>query len=115
MPYTVRQRIIDYYRDKFYLFDNNEIFEDNQAESIMQVFSMVARRYGCKLYLVDNLMTSLSDMEEETRAQGRFTNMLKKFANRYDAHVLLVAHPRKTRFGEVLKQDDIGGSSATIR
>lgn len=115
VPYSVRERIIDYYKDKFFLFDNNELFEDNQAEAILTVFTMVARRYGCKVFLIDNLMTSLSDTEEETRAQGRFVNTLKKFANRYDAHVLLVAHPRKTRFGEGLKQDDVGGNSATIR
>lgn len=113
--YTARERIMDYYRDRFYLFDNQEIFEHNQSESILNVFTNVVRRYGCKLFLVDNLMTSLSDSDEETKAQGRFANALKKFANRYQVHVLLVAHPRKTKIGEGIKQDDIGGSSATIR
>ena len=115
ITYPVRERLIDYYRDKFLLFDNNEIFEANQSESILKVFTMVARRFGCKLFLVDNMMTSLSDADEETKAQGRFANALKKFANRYQVHVLLVAHPRKTKAGEYVKQDDIGGSSATIR
>lgn len=115
VPYSVRERIVDYYKDKFYLLDNNELFEENQADAILNIFMMAARRYGCKLFLLDNLMTSLSDAEEETRAQGRFVNMLKKFANRYGVHVVLVAHPRKTRFGEGLTQDDVGGNSATIR
>lgn len=113
--YPVRERITEYYRDRFYLFDNNEVFETNQSESILQVFMTVARRSGVKLFLVDNLMTSLSDSDEETKAQGRFANALKKFANRFGVHVLLVAHPRKTKIGEHVKQDDIGGSSATIR
>lgn len=115
VSYPVRERIMDYYRDKFFLFDNNAIFDHNQTTAIVQVFTMVARRYGCKLFLVDNLMTSLSDEDEENRAQGVFTNTLKRFAVRYDVHVLLVAHPRKSRFGESLKQDDIAGNSATIR
>lgn len=115
LPFAVRERLISYYRDKFWLFDNNAIFEANQADSILQVFTTVARRYGCKLFLVDNMMTSLSDLDEETKAQGRFANALKRFANRYQVHVLLVAHPRKTKAGESLRQDDIGGSSATIR
>ena len=106
---------MEYYRDHFYLFDNNEIFEANQSESILKVFQLAARRYGCKLFLADNLMTALSDSDEETKAQGRFANALKKFATRYHVHVILVAHPRKIKAGETLKQDDIGGSSATIR
>ena len=53
---------MDWYRGKFFLFDNNEIFESNQAESIIEVFTMTVRRYGCELFLVDNMMTSLSDL-----------------------------------------------------
>ena len=75
------------------------MFEENQAKSILKVFTMAARRYGCKLYLVDNMMTSLSDADEEMRAQAVFVNALKKFAVRYSVHVLIVAHPRKTRMG----------------
>lgn len=115
VPYAVQERLLDYYRDRFYLFDNQEIFEANQSESILKVFQMAARRYGCKLFLADNLMTALSDSDEETKAQGKFANALKKFATRYHVHVLLVAHPRKVKIGEKLGQDDIGGSSATIR
>lgn len=115
VPYAVQERLLDYYRDRFYLFDNQEIFEANQSESILKVFQLAARRYGCKLFLADNLMTALSDSDEETKAQGKFANALKKFATRYHVHVLLVAHPRKGKVGEKLGQDDIGGSSATIR
>ena len=54
VPFAVQERLLDYYRDRFYLFDNQEIFESNQSESILQVFQMAARRYGCKLFLADN-------------------------------------------------------------
>ena len=30
---------MDYYRDRFYLFDNNEVFEANQSESILKAVS----------------------------------------------------------------------------
>ncbi len=114
VPYPVQERIRDYYRGKFYLFDNNEMFEENQAKSILNVFTMAARRYGCKLYLVDNMMTSLSDADEEMRAQSVFVNALKRFAVRYGVHVLVVAHPRKTRMGEQLRNDDVSGSSSIV-
>lgn len=114
IAYPVQRRLMDYYAGRFFLFDNNEIFEHNQADSILDVFTMAVRRYGCKLFLVDNLMTSLSDSEEETKAQGRFVNALKKFATRYGVHVLIVAHPRKTKAGEQLRKDDVGGNSAIV-
>lgn len=114
VPWAVQQRIIEWYRGKFFLFDNNEIFESNMAESIIEVFTMAVRRYGCELFLVDNMMTSLSDVQEETRAQGQFINALKKFANRYNVHVLVVAHPRKTKQGEKLQKDDVGGNSQIV-
>lgn len=95
VSWQVQERLTEYYRDRFYLFDNNEIFEANQSESILRVFTMAVRRYGCKLFLADNLMTALSDSDEETKAQGKFANALKKFATRYHVHVLLVAHPAR--------------------
>ena len=112
---VVQQRLSEYYRDRFYLYDNTELFESNQSEAILKVFVTAARRYGCKLFLADNLMTALSDSDEETKAQGKFANALKRFANQYHVHVILVAHPRKVKTGETLGQDDIGGSSATVR
>lgn len=112
VPYLTQERIRDFYRGKFFLFDNNEITEANQAQSILRVFTMAHRRYGCKLFLVDNMMTALSDSDEETKAQSKFVNSLKKFAVRYGVHILVVAHPRKTKFGEALRNDDVSGSSA---
>lgn len=111
----VEEAIMNWYDGKFFVYDNQEIFESNQSESIIQVFTMAVRKYGCKLFLVDNLMTALSDSEEETKAQGRFVNALKRFANRFKVHVIVVAHPRKTKSGEAIRQDDIGGNSATVR
>ena len=115
VPKNVEEAIMKWYDGKFFLYDNQEIFESNQSEAILQVFTMAVRKYGCKLLLVDNLMTSLSDRDEETAAQGRFMNALKRFANRFKVHIIVVAHPRKTKAGENIGQDDIGGNSATVR
>ena len=114
LDWAVQERIMKWYAGKFFLFDNNEIFEHNQSQSIIEVFTMAARRYGCKLFLVDNMMTSLADVEEETRAQAKFISALKKFATRFSVHILVVAHPRKTKAGETLRKDDVGGNSAIV-
>lgn len=90
VPRDVHDRIANWVRGHFFLFDNNEIFEANQSASILQVFTMAARRYGVKLFLVDNLMTALSDCDEETKAQTKFVNALKKFAIQFNCHVIVV-------------------------
>lgn len=105
------KRISEWYSEKFFLYDSIEDTVDNTADSIMNVFTVAARRKGCKLFLVDNLMTALSDAgDEENRAQAKFIATLKRFAVRYGAHVLIVAHPRKTKSGEPIKKDDVGGN-----
>lgn len=114
LDWAVQERILQWYDGRFFLYDNNEVFEHNQSQSIIEVFTMAARRYGCKLFLVDNMMTSLADIEEEMRAQAKFISALKKFATRFGVHVLVVAHPRKTKAGESLRKDDIGGNSAIV-
>lgn len=73
---------------------------------------MCARRYGCDVFLVDNMMIALSDSDEETKAQAKFAAALKAFAIKYAAAVILVAHPRKTKQGENLRNDDVSGASA---
>ena len=115
IPKDVEEAIMNWYDGHFFVYDNQEIFEANQSEAIIEVFTTAVRKYGCNLFLVDNLMTALSDSDEETKAQGRFVNALKRFANRFKVHVIVVAHPRKTKAGESIRQDDIGGNSATVR
>lgn len=59
-------------------------------------------------------MTTLSEEEEELRAQTAFINALKKFAESYRACVLCVAHPRKTKPGMPIGRADVAGSMSTI-
>lgn len=106
-----RERILQWLKGRFYLFSSNEDPASSIADSILEVFTMAARRRGCKLFLVDNIMTALLDAtEEENRAQGRFLGSLKRFAVKYGVHVLVVAHPRKTKAGEVISKNDVGGN-----
>lgn len=109
----IKNRISDWLKGRFYLFDNNYIDSGSQIDSILKVFSMCARRYNCKLFLVDNMLSAVcASDEEEYRAQARVTDSLKKFATKYNVHVILVSHPRKTKAGEQINNDDISGNSA---
>ena len=115
VPPEVQKRILDWLGDRLLLYDNNEQFVDiKQAEAIINVFTQAARKHDAKLFLIDNMMTSVSDSEDEWRAQAIFINQIKKFATHYQAHVMLVAHPRKTKLGAEITQDDISGTSAMM-
>lgn len=108
----IQRRIKDWLAGKFFLYDNNNIMETNQGESVIKMFEMCARRYGCKLFLADNLMCMTVSPEEENRAQAKISAQLKAFAAKYKVHVILVAHPRKRKPGETFQNQDISGSSA---
>ena len=116
VPYVdpeVSRHIRQWYDGKLFLFDNRQVFGEDTYLSILQVFSQAAGRYGCRFFVVDNLMISTADTEEDELAvYKRFTHALKQFARRFGAHVLLVAHPRKTRVDAPLSNDDVAGNSA---
>lgn len=111
----VRQRILDWLGDRLLLYDNNEQFVDlKQTDAIISVFTQAARKYNAKLFLIDNMMTSVADSDDEWRAQAVFINAIKQFATHYQAHVMLVAHPRKTKVGSEITKDDISGTSSIM-
>ena len=113
IPYTVQDRIMKWYKGRLLLYDNEELFDGDQADAVLKVFTAAVRRYDAKLLICDNLMTMTSDQEDETSAQRILANKLKRFANKYGVAILLVAHARKTKAGEKLNADDLSGSSAT--
>lgn len=112
--YRVREdsmtRIDNWWRQKFFLYDN-KIAAASDENSILAVFEYAVRRYGCSVFLVDNLMTarfSTSADRDFFRAQSNFTGRLVEFAKKFEVHVHLVAHPRKSQ--GALEADDVSGS-----
>ena len=115
VPPEIQRRILDWMGDRMLLYDNNEQFVDlKQTDAIINVFTQAARKYNAKLYLIDNMMTSVADSEDEWRAQAIFINAIKRFATHYQAHVMLVCHPRKTKIGSEITSDDISGTSSMM-
>jgi len=110
VPREIRDKIHAWYSGKYWLYDNSISVSDEEV-TILQAFEMAAKRYDCKVFLVDNLMTAdygkISD-SDFYRQQSRFVGHLVSFANKYNVHVWLVAHPRKT--SGALGNDDVSGS-----
>lgn len=92
-----RQMIDAWWRGRFLLYDiGTSTYHD--ASNILRVFRYAHRRYGARVYLVDNLMTARfrGNDRDFYRAQSEFVAELAAFAHDNDVHVHLVAHPRKT-------------------
>lgn len=101
-----------WYNERFWLFDNTKA-TGNESISIIKIFELAASRYGCNVFLVDNLMTARSVIDNDKdfyRAQSNFVGELVNFANRHNVHVHLVCHPKKTQEGRGIGNEDISGS-----
>lgn len=108
-PYIDNQtaaKIRSWYYDKFFLYDSMAVID---IDSVMRVFTSAARKHDCKVFLVDNLMMLIGGTGDDYyRRQSEFIKSVTAFAKKFDVHVHVVAHPRKTN-GRVTKMD-IGGS-----
>lgn len=101
-------RMDDFLEDKFFLYTD----EDYTIKSIIKKMEIMAKRYGVKVFCIDNLMVTENDEKEELRNQTEIVKMLKSFAKKYNAIVHLVAHPRKAQNGQRdLDKSDISGSA----
>jgi twinkle protein len=108
IPRDVQTAIHRWYYDKFFLHSKFGLAEETK---ILEIFDYAAKRYGCKMFLIDNLMTTVVDEGQDSnyyRAQAKFIQRLADFAHIHNAHVHLVSHPRKTR--ENLDMNDVSGA-----
>ena len=105
------ERVGTWLDEKMYLYDNKVLFEEDPQTSVLKLFEIWARRYGCKLFLIDNLMSLLITGDEENKAQAKFMSRVKTFATKYKVHVLCVCHPRKEKEGTTFTNDSVSGSS----
>jgi twinkle protein len=84
-------------------------------KDLMGLFEYAARKYGVKHFVIDSLMKIKMDLSHLGESQKEFVDQLTYFAKRYDAHVHLVAHPRKgeSDSSEAGKMDVKGASEIT--
>lgn len=68
---------------RFWLYDNRAV-ESDESDHILQVFEQAYRRYHCKVFLVDNLMTVRTCKRESDffQMQADFVVKLRKLAEK---------------------------------
>ncbi len=99
--------------DLFFTFDKSVLNIRKDTKDLFDVMSVAARRYGCKLFIIDNLMSALEETADSINAdQSNFVQQCKDFAENYRVHVILATHPNKIKGrGEKLEKEDISGSN----
>lgn len=83
--------IVHWLSDKLWAFD---VTGRAKAGQILEVFAYAARRYGVRLFVIDNL-AKCGFAEDDYNGQKDFIDALTDFAKEFDVHVMLVCHPRK--------------------
>ena len=100
----------NHYKDMLYVYRDEA---SNDAETLLNTMEQLARRRGVKCFLIDNLMTVLLPEDKDggvNGAQTKFISELTRFSIKYNAIVILVAHPRKTQSGQEIGLNDVSGS-----
>ena len=111
---TVSKEISEWYRGKAFIYDNEYVDNTEETTALIEIVKEVASRRNVKLICIDNLMTAMETVNEQSNlylAQSNFVGELKKIAVRYDVAVILVAHPRKQGKEDTeFDNDDVAGS-----
>ena len=101
-----RSFITERIKDKIFLYGD----EDYNINIILKKMEILAKRFGVKVFCIDNLMVIEEDLVDEYKMQTSIVKKLKNFAKKYNCMVHLVAHPRKSQNVDVNK-DDVAGSA----
>lgn len=113
--YSVDRNVLpeleEWYSDKAYIYDNG-IIEEDEEETLLETLESSIMQYDCRVLVIDNLMTAISDdiTSDLYRQQTRFVRKLTILAKRYDVLIFLIVHPRKSN-GSEFGNDDVAGSS----
>lgn len=102
-----------WYREHMFIYDNSILDVGSEGDSLPSIIETAIRQYECRVIIVDNLMTAMSDdmSYDQYRQQTKFVRTLACMAKRYNALIFLIVHPRKKSGSYDFDNDDVFGSS----
>ena len=117
LPDEITQKISNWYRGRAYIYDNNYLTEGSEFETLPETIEKVIRQYNVQLICIDNLMTAMEAVNEQSNlylAQSNFVGQLKAIAVKYSVVIILVAHPRKASASDMMDDNDLVAGSSDI-
>ena len=109
-----RKKMEDWYSGRVMIYDDSI---GATAKTLLHKMEEMARKFGTRVFLIDNLMMVDLECDEDNRLQAEknFIKDLINFAKKFNVLVFLVAHPRKIGGGETrVTKEDIAGSSNIV-
>lgn len=108
----ISRQIDLWWKDKLFLLDNTASGV-HEPEKLLGLMKYTRKRFGCSVFVLDNLMTVSLPGEDKYNAQSAFVGQLVDFAHETSSHVHLIAHRRKggTQNGKKGDSDDVSGSA----
>lgn len=110
-PMAMKQ-IHEWYKDRFYLYKNNESMQFKDILDVVEAFRI---HRNCRVIFLDNFLTmDISDLDDkELKAQTIFINSLANYAKSTKTLIFLVIHPKKIYKGICTKGDVLGSGNLT--
>lgn len=109
-----KREISRHYREQLMIYRDQF---SNKLQDLQTSMEDSARKYGSKLFIIDNLMTVDLDATSESmnEKQTEFVQWLIQFSMKYNVATVLVCHPRKLQPGVTnVGMYDISGTSNII-
>lgn len=109
-----KREISRHYREQLMIYRDQF---SNKLQDLKTSMEDSARKYGSKLFIIDNLMTVDLDATSESmnEKQTEFVQWLIQFSMKYNVATVLVCHPRKLQPGVTnVGMYDISGTSNII-
>lgn len=91
-------------------------------EELLELFAYCARRYGCRFFVIDNLMMLKVKFGKDQTSVDRekiVGDLLKRFVDEYQCHLFLVAHAKKVQeekgqFRKPVRPQDVRGGGELV-
>ncbi len=114
----VIKKIKEWHKGKLFLYDRSEQEITGNLDKFFEVMELAAKRYGVKLFVIDNLMAILEENADSLFSdQANFIQRCKNFVINNKVHCVLLAHPNKEKREIIegqtgnLEKTDISGSN----
>ena len=121
IDYTMKdgidEKINNWYRGRAYIYDNNYLVDGTEFETLPETIEKAILKYNVELVCVDNLMTAMEKVSEQSNlylAQSNFVGKLKAIATKYSVVIILVAHPKKANANDFQDDNDLVAGSSDI-
>lgn len=101
-------RCVQWMDDRVYCYNNVGFVK---LEDVLELFAYTARRFGCRIFVVDSLMmlqATLRPGQTQNDRERELAQMIKIFCDEHQCHLFLVAHAKKA-------QDDKGQWRKPVR